>query len=276
MKAVRFGLAVVAAVALFGCGGGGGGGTPAPLSGRAAAIDGVKGVYSYQQVGNLGDYSRSISNATGLAKYARMALQRGAPTRGVEWEYDEDWDLYYRYTVISSTHERVDFRIDPNDASQRGKIDLYLIDGEPYPVAVRMDFDIVGDQNKLKGSLTFTAYNDEFTDVRVAGGFTLQDPATNVSMNLRETDGEVTGTLSARVDGYKVVYTNIVYDGEYVTADWAAGGLTGTMIYNDFGAGSLTVNTPAGDYVISWNAIYECTLTNPDNSTEDLGFIWDL
>lgn len=210
----------------------------------------------------------------GIAKYGEMFLE--GFELGRSWEYDADLDLYYQVTNVSSTYVRIDFRNDPGDPTVAGQIDVRLIDDEPYPVAVRLDFAVVGGNDVMNGWMILTVNDASLEYGNLEMAFQMTTPSAVIACDIGFSPTAYTGTILASIEGNDFLFRNIVVSGDDLFCDYYINGVVGSVVIFSDGSGAFSIDAEDGTYVLYWDTTYRVTLDPPVGANVDLGYMWDL
>jgi hypothetical protein len=266
-------IGILAIMMIAGCGGGGNAGSGSSTDGRAATLQAGRAAYLAVMGNGIGETRETGSPQFGnLMKFAKLM------TTGVEssrsWSYDSSLDLYYQAYEVSNTQIRVDFRT--SGGTSAGYLVLNLIDGEPYPVTIRMNFDFTSRGSRYAGTITYILNNSEGSSGRTYGDWTSSAPQARITFDLTLNGDTVTGQWSMQSAGNSIQLRNIRSTSQSYRADYVVGGYTGSFDISASGAGNLTCNTSEGIYALVWNSSYLCTLRYPNGQEESVGYLYRL
>jgi hypothetical protein len=267
-------------VTLLGCGGGGGGGGGgAIVAGRESSVEAAKAVYNGSLSLGLSNNAGFSSSESPFLRFARQAANGELHQNRGDWEYDYEFELYYRVTIDTETRFRVEFTDNPSNAANRGFLDLRLLNGQPYPVTVQMDIGITAGPFQFSGRLTFVFLDPDLDQYSVSANFQSNRPRQRLVANISENFGTVTGSMTASDSNVSVTIKNIVSlpSGQFDAILSASGGVTGLIHESPDGSGYVTIFHPStGTWRIDWDANLYCTLTDPNNVQTGLGYAYDL
>ena len=284
MRAIgQLGMIACVAACMVGCGGGGG--APVvpipPVSARAASIAGAQAAVTYQGIepGISNTANNQLSSgvkrlntlAHVYAKVAELATRaRTSRSMSRDWQYDPTTDTYYWVddTTDSSGVDETIYLSSDGTTDNEGDVYVSLTPdtSQPTEYTVSLVFNVVMAGNKITGTLTMTGADP--SDFEVTG--TLSTGVSGqITLDLVESNGSISGTMAASGVATKVSLTNLKTStkSNQLTASFTDGNTPGTVIVNADGSGSSTATDDTGVWTLTWDNKQSATLTAPSGQT---------